>query len=374
MHVVLLVTRIAFVPEHDLRDILCGVAGVAIEAAMGARQRKMRLGIMVEAPERPCIRIVAQSAIGPQASFVMLVPMTGGARQPRILEPPRPVALFAGGDGMASDQGKPRDVVVKGGDASPGALAVALLASGAELAVMAVILAMAGHASRRELVAIEIAAVTSVAFYLCMGLPERKFRVPVVIETDRRPLVLFVAGFALGAVASAMDVLNPVAIDACRADVLVALADVAGRAANVAVGAPQWKFCLVVIVRFNLPPRRIAVAAVACFAETPFVRILCLVAIEASPRRVSEFDVLCVTAAALHRLVGVPQLEIRQRVIERLAVKQDDVRIASLVVAVALRALLFRRIGLTAMKSSRRLTIGGNLLVACKTQSRLRSA
>lgn len=374
MYVVLLMTRIAIVPEYDLRDILRGVAGVAVEVAMGARQRKMRLGIMVEAPERPCVRIVAKGAIGPQASFVMLVPMTGGARQPRILKPPRPVALFAGRDGMASDQRKPREVVVEGSNAAPGALAVALLAAGAELAVMAIILAMAGHAGRRQLVAIEIAGVTGVAFYLRMGVPERKFRVPVVIETDRRPLVLFVAGLALGAVASAMDVLNPVAIDTRRANALIALTDVAGRAANVAVGAPQRKLCLVVVVRLNPPPCRLAVAAVACFTQTPFVWILRLVTIEAPPRRISEFHILCVTAAALHGPVGVPQLEIRQRVIERLAIEQDDVRVASLVVAVALRALLFRRIGLTAMKSSRRLTIGGDLLVACKTQPRLRLA
>ncbi len=306
MHVVLLVTRIAVIPEHDLRDILRGMAGMAVEAPMGTRQRKMRLGIMVEAPERPCIRIVAKGAIGPEASFVMLVPMTGGARQPRILEPPRPVALFAGRDGMASDQGKPRDVVVEGSNAAPGALAVALLAAGAELAVMAVILAMAGHAGRRQLVAIEIAGVTGVAFYLRMGVPERKFGILVVIETDRRPLALFVAGFTPGAVPPAVDVLNAVAIDARRADALVALTDMAGRAADVAVGAPQRKLCLVVVVRLDPPPRRLAVAAVACFAETPLVRILRLVTIEAPPWRVSKFHVLCMTAVALRRPVGLP--------------------------------------------------------------------
>jgi hypothetical protein len=298
MHVVLSVTRIAVAPEHDLRDILRGVAGVAVEAAMGARQRKMRLGVVVEAPERPCVRTVAEGAIGPQPSFVMLVAVTGRARRPCILEPPRPVAFFAGCDDMAPDQGKPREVVVKGSDAAPGTLAVALLTAGAELAVMAVILAMAGHARRRQFVAIEIADVTSVALYLRMGVPEREFCVLVMIETDRRPLVLFVAGFALGAVASAMDVLNPVAIDARRANALVALTDVAGCAADVAVGVPQRKLCLVVVIRLDPLPRRLAVAVVARFAETPFVRILRLVTIEAPPRRISEFDILCVTAAA----------------------------------------------------------------------------
>lgn len=251
---------------------------------------------------------------------------------------------------------------------------MALLAAEAELAVMTVVLAMTGHAGRRQLIAIEIAGVTGIAFYLCMCAPERKSRVPIVIETDRRPLVLLVAGFALGAIASTMDILNPVAIDARGAYALVAFPDVAGRAANVAVCALQRKFCLVVVVRLKPPPRRLSVATVACFAEAPFVRILRLVTIEAPPRRIAKLDVLGVTAATLYRLVGISQHEIRERVVERLAVEQDDVGVAALVVSVTLCAFLFRCIGLAAMKSPGRETIGGNVLVACEAKSRLRFA
>jgi hypothetical protein len=88
-----------------------------------------------------------------------------------------------------------------------------------------IILAMASHARGRQPVSIEIASVATVALDLCVGGPEWKFSVRVVIKADRDPLVLFVAGSALGAVPPGMDVLNPVAIDARYADPFVAFAN-----------------------------------------------------------------------------------------------------------------------------------------------------
>lgn len=88
MYIVLLVTRIAVLRENDLRDVLRDVAGVTVKVAVGARQREVRLRVVIKAPEPPRIRIVAERAIGPQASFVMFVPVTGRARQARVPEPP----------------------------------------------------------------------------------------------------------------------------------------------------------------------------------------------------------------------------------------------------------------------------------------------
>jgi hypothetical protein len=234
-----------------------------------------------------------------------------------------------------------------------------------QLAVVPVILAMAGDAGCSELVAIEIAGVAGVALHLGVGAPEGKFRVLVMVESDRRPLVLVVAGLTPGAVAPAMNILNLVAAGAGHADFLVALADMARRAGDVAVGAPQRKLRPVVIVGLDAPPRGFAVTAVARLAEPPLVRVAGLMAVEAPPsRRVAEFRVLRVTSAAGHRLVGLPQFEVRQGVVERLAVKQDDVRIAPLVIGMALRAFLLRRVGLAAVKPLGRQPVGGNVLVA----------
>ena len=63
MDIVLAVTAVAVRRKCDLGDVFGRVAGMAIDAAMRARQRIFRLGVMVEAPARPSVRIVAKRAI-----------------------------------------------------------------------------------------------------------------------------------------------------------------------------------------------------------------------------------------------------------------------------------------------------------------------
>jgi hypothetical protein len=65
MHVVLPVTRIAVRRQHNLGNVLADVAGVAIDAAVGSRQRIMRLRIVIETPSRPTIRVMAERTICP---------------------------------------------------------------------------------------------------------------------------------------------------------------------------------------------------------------------------------------------------------------------------------------------------------------------
>jgi hypothetical protein len=98
--------------------------------------------------------------------------------------------------------------------------------------------------------------------------------------------------------------------------------------------------------------------------KTPLMRIVCLVAIEAALGGVAKLHILRVTAVAWHGLVGIPKLKIRRRVIECLAVKQDDVSISTPVIGVTMRAFLFRRIRLTPVKSLGRLAIGSSVFVA----------
>src|SRR5713101_8362623 len=145
------------------------------------------------------------------------------------------MAFFARHDRVASDQRQSRDVVIEGHYAVPIVLAVTLLATRAKLALVPVILAMARHACCRQLVAIEIAGMAGIALDLAMCAHEWKFCFFVMIEGDGDPLFFVVTGFALGAVPSGMDILNRVAINTRSANPLVALADMARGARDIAV-------------------------------------------------------------------------------------------------------------------------------------------
>src|SRR5258708_34394240 len=111
---------------------------------------------------------------------------------------------------------------------------------------------------------------------------------------------------------------------------------------------------------------------IARVAQTPLMRIVCLMTIEAAPGGIAELYLLGVTAVALHGLVSVAKLEIRRCVIECLAVKQDNVGITPFVIAMTTGTFLFRCIGFTPMKSLDRLTIAGNFFVAAQTPPALR--
>jgi len=274
------------------------------------------------------------------------------------------MALLARNDRVASDQRKPCDVMIERRDPPPTGLAMALLAAAAQLAFMPIILPMTGYAGHRQLVAIEIAGVARIALYLRVRQSQRKLGGLVMIESNRRPLVLAVAAFAFGSVPPGMGILNLVAIDTRDADPFVAFAAVAGGARHCTMGALEGELGLVVIVRFDATPCGLAVATVARFPKAPLVRIVRLVTVKAASGRVAKFYRLRMTAAALHRLVRVPQFEIRKSVIERFAIELNDIGIPPLVVGMTVGAFLFRGIRLTPVESLARRTICGDVLMA----------
>src|SRR5215468_7381568 len=122
------------------------------------------------------------------------------------------MAFLARHDAVVADQRKSRDIMIEGCYAAPIILAMAPLAANPKLTSVRIVGAMAGHACRLPLVAIEITGMARIALDFCMGGPEWEFRVLIVIKANRGPLVLLVAGCAFGSVPSAMDILNPVAI------------------------------------------------------------------------------------------------------------------------------------------------------------------
>jgi hypothetical protein len=103
VHVVLAVTSIAIHGQSNFGNIFGDVAGVAIQATVRPRQWVTRLRVVIKAPPRPTIRIVAERTIRAQATLMMLVAVTGRAIHRRTLEQQRAMALLAGHDGVAPD-------------------------------------------------------------------------------------------------------------------------------------------------------------------------------------------------------------------------------------------------------------------------------
>jgi hypothetical protein len=212
MGVILTVASQAIHRQCRLCDVLRDVAGLAIEPAMGAGQRIARQGIVIITPALPAIRVVTERAVGSQPAFMMPVAVTGIANERRPLELLGAMAFLARHDGMASDQRKPGDIMIER-RSTPADLAVTLFAANAQLALVSIILLMTGHAGGRQFVTIEIAGMTRIALDLRMRASQRKFR-SLMVEMNRFPLVLIVAGFALGAISPGVDILNLVTIHA----------------------------------------------------------------------------------------------------------------------------------------------------------------
>src|SRR5664279_366572 len=211
MRVILAMAGQAIHQERRFRDVLDGVAGLAIEATVGPGQRIVRLRVVIVAPALPAVRVVTKRTVQAQAAFMMLVAMASVAIQRRALELQRAMALLASHDSVAADQRKSGDIVIEGRDFAPIGLAVTLLAAISQLALVLVILLVTRHTGRRQLVAIDIAGMAEIALDLHMRCSQRIFCL-VMIEMNRFPLVLVVAAFALGTVPSGVNVLNPVAI------------------------------------------------------------------------------------------------------------------------------------------------------------------
>jgi hypothetical protein len=150
--------------SHGLRL----VARVTIETLMRTSQRKLGLLRVIEAPERPAVRIVTKAAGGTQPAFMARIFVTGLARKRGILETLRAVTLFARDTGMQPDEREPCNVVVEVDFLPPPCLFVALLAFRAQLAFMGIAFRVATRAGNGQLILVEIACVARFAFGFCV--------------------------------------------------------------------------------------------------------------------------------------------------------------------------------------------------------------
>ncbi len=127
---------------------------------------------------------------------------------------------------MPTDQGEPRYVMIEREFLTPIRFIVALLAAAAELFLVRIIGPVAGHARGGERDAVEIAGMTAVACDPGVPSTQYVFGVLVVVETNGLPFLDAMASLALGAIPGRMDILQPVAGDASRPQVLVEFAAV----------------------------------------------------------------------------------------------------------------------------------------------------
>jgi hypothetical protein len=65
MRVILTVAPVAIGLQRNLGNVLDNVAGMATGAAVCPGQRVACLSVVIEAPSRPTIRVVAERTVGP---------------------------------------------------------------------------------------------------------------------------------------------------------------------------------------------------------------------------------------------------------------------------------------------------------------------
>jgi hypothetical protein len=243
-----------------------------------------------------------------------------------------------------------------------------LLTPGAELSLVSVVFPMTGDASCRQPVAIQIAGMTGVALDRRVCASQRVFCILVMAEMEHWPFAFAVAALTPRSIASGMNILDLMAIDARRPDPGVALPAVAGRTGDCPVRLVEWEFGRTVVEGFDAAPFGLVMALFAGFPQSALVRIASLVATDAASRRVAEFCRRCMTAAAGDRHMGVLQHEIRVGVVEDFSIELDDISIAPQMITVAAAAVLLCSIGPAAVISLSRRAVCGNVLVTGKAQ------
>src|SRR5262245_53334216 len=294
--------------------------------------------------------------------------MAAGAGAGGLLEGGGPMAGLAWNGGVQADEGKPRQVVVKGHRLAPAGLLVAGLAGRPKLAFVGIILAMAGSTVGGQAVAPGVVAVAALTGELGMAAAQGEPRCLVVIEADGGPFCRGVAGRAGAAIATRVLVLKAVAGAAGGGQALIALAGVALTAGDLLMGANQREPRLAVIEGFHAPPGLLAVTAFALFPQPAFVRVDGPVTVETAPGRLAVFRVLYMATVAACAFVRPCQGEIGKSVVEGFAVELNDVEGAALVLGMTGLALGLERLGVAAVVVALGLAIRRDRLVAGQTQ------
>lgn len=167
---------------------------------MLAGQWERRLLAVVERPPRPASRIVTSRAIWTQASPMHI--FRGVARNTvglRIEERRALVALLAFHACVFSEQRKIRLAVIEADVSFPGYLTMALATSISQLAFVRIIITVTPDTGGGRRFHMRRLFVTGGTSSCCMLPIEREVRIPLMLETNRRPTRFRVTVLAIGA-------------------------------------------------------------------------------------------------------------------------------------------------------------------------------
>jgi len=349
---------------------------MAVGSGMSSGKAEFRALIMIKAPLSPFSRVMAKDASGPQAAKMVLILVTAHALARYILERTGPVTGPALYPGMAADKRKACQVMIEKHILPPFAFIVAALTAIAQLALVRVILFVAGDAAGTQFNPEWVRLVAGLAFYLPVRSAQREFGIAGMVEVHPFPLCRCVAGPAFGTKAALMHILQVMTGEACRAQILVMFAGMAALAGNLPVRSCQPEFGLAVVKWLGRTPARFAVACRTVFAKAAFMRLAGLVTGDASGGRIAEFHlerpglrIHFMAAAAVCCLVLSLQREICELVVECFPIEIDCICLAAFVVAVAVLALGAGDIAASAMKAALCLDVLVDVFVAVQTQT-----
>jgi len=141
MDIIPAVTAYAGCRKTDLVFHEIFVAGAANQALMAPIEAIVRLGIVIELPEGPAVRIVAKGAFRAESTLMNVIgTMATGARRIRILVGWRQMTFLARRRRVQTDKGEARQVVIEEYPFTPAAYVMAIFARLPFLSLMYVVL------------------------------------------------------------------------------------------------------------------------------------------------------------------------------------------------------------------------------------------
>lgn len=212
MHIILFVAGVARHRKFCRGHIFLGVAAVATNLCVSARQRKPRVAAMIESDARPADRRMATATVlGKAAKMHIVAGMAGDAGLGRPNIGTALVAGFAGHDRMKTYQGVAGGVMIKLDVLLPGGGAVASLACCSQFGLMHVLCLVTAYAGGGNFGA-HVRTMAICAQGLGVSALQGKFRLFVMVEFCALPFFDGMAVLAGRAETRGVYVLDSVAI------------------------------------------------------------------------------------------------------------------------------------------------------------------
>jgi hypothetical protein len=324
LRIVFLVAREAF-----LLGILKGYARVALLAlhqSMVPQQRESGHGVVLERGLLPVELVMASLAPPAFLTFmlvVLFVTRNAGRFQLVLVQIP----LVASGTfhwrTMLTQQREFGLLVVIEQDFFPVTLDVATLALGTEVTLvhLVVILFVARHTSRLQLVFVQIALVATYALDLFMFTVQRILGLLGVIKQNFLPIALGMAAFALRTEVALVYLVIILLVAGHASHLQLVFVQIALVAAYAfqrrAVFAEQREFGLLLVIEQDFFPIALGMASLALAAEFALVHLVIVLLMARAAQFGRVFVLLVdVTLVALHVIVLAQQLEVSLVVVE----------------------------------------------------------